>query len=295
MRNAAKGTGFRSPTFQLFNLKWELELYPNGGSDKSAGNVVIYLCLCALSPNVKSINVKRKYTFVEGNAESFAQQREITRSKMFCSSWKLAKLTTTTLQKFNEFTFKVDVTLYNAFDINGKDITNNFIKNDEYKKDASVSTEDKQLNAAKLDSIIIQIEKLNKTVSTMQQKMNNLELRMDEEQKNNDSDRIDKLVKEMKTIKQTMSKLSLNNYINPEQQKLKSWLENKVKLPQYYDVFLNNGIDELSVVAMIDKNTLKDMGIDTIGHQVKILNYAKQLNKNNNNVIANEGGPTAYI
>eukprot|EP01084_Bolivina_argentea_P289246 496644_1 len=184
MKNATTGTKFRSQTFRLFNLTWEFELWPNGQSGKTRRNVMIYLVLCGLSPNVKSINIWRNYVFVEGNIEhDYNAELTHDRHAQYCNSWKLGTLTTTNIQNFNQFTFKVDVKLYNVFDINGEDIADKYLKNTEYKKDDSVFTEDKQLNAAKLDSIIIQIEKLNKTVSTMQQKMNNLELRMDEEQK----------------------------------------------------------------------------------------------------------------
>eukprot|EP01084_Bolivina_argentea_P020085 37381_1 len=70
-------------------------------------------------------------------------------------------------------------------------------------------------------------------------------------------------------------------HINPEQQKLKSWLETAVKLPEYYKVFIDNGIDELSVAALITAESLDEMGIDKIGHQLILLNKVNQLKKHN--------------
>ena len=49
---------------------------------------------------------------------------------------------------------------------------------------------------------------------------------------------------------------------------------------------------------MLDKSALKDLGIDIIGHQIKIIKLAerwKQNNNNNNNNMAPKGGGTVYI
>ena len=44
-------------------------------------------------------------------------------------------------------------------------------------------------------------------------------------------------------------------------------------------------------MALLTKDTLKDLGIDKIGHQVKILNQINKLKQNNNNdVMLSEGG-----
>eukprot|EP01083_Nonionella_stella_P001061 3060_1 len=104
-----------------------------------------------------------------------------------------------------------------------------------------------------LDSIVMQIEQINTKISAMQQKINNIELRLNEEKKQDDfGDRLGKMMNDMKLMKQNINALSANNKMNPEQQKVKSWLENNVKLPQYFDTFMKNGIDELSVVALLD-------------------------------------------
>ena len=68
-----------------------------------------------------------------------------------------------------------------------------------------------------------------------------------------------------------------NNDMDQKKQKLKLWLKDKVGLPQYFDIFLKNGIDELSTAVLLDKITLKEIGIDKIGHQMRILNELKQI------------------
>ena len=187
----------------------------------------------------------------------------------------------------------MDIEINAIFDKDGKNITMEYIKNDESKSNANNDAADSELNTAKLDSIATQIQTLTNVVQQLQQKMNDIELRMDEEQKNDDGARIDKIEKQIKIIEQNVNKLLLNN-IDPETQKLKSWLEDKVGLPQYVDTFIESGIDDLSTASLLTMDTIKGMGIDKIGHQMKILNQISKLKQNDNRPIANEGG-TAYI
>eukprot|EP01083_Nonionella_stella_P093593 262368_1 len=58
--------------------------------------------------------------------------------------------------------------------------------------------------------------------------------------------------------------------------KLKDWLTNIVKLPQYFDTFVSNDIS-LAIIEEITKDDLKDIGITSIGHIRTILKYASTL------------------
>eukprot|EP01084_Bolivina_argentea_P270623 460206_1 len=62
-----------------------------------------------------------------------------------------------------------------------------------------------------------------------------------------------------------------------EEGKLIDWLTNIVKLPQYIELFLVNHIDML-VMQDITRDVLKEMGVESIGHQMKILKCAKDIN-----------------
>eukprot|EP01083_Nonionella_stella_P216357 777828_1 len=279
IKAAKQGQRFKSPLFSMFNFRWFLELYPNGSSADLVGKTDIFLTLVTLSPKVKSITINRKYTLVELDASCNAYTETLTHDDMYSASWVEGTLKTQDLQKCTQFTFKVDVELHAVFDKDDNDITSRYLQ------------QDSPLKTAVLDSIVMQIEQMNTKISAIQHKIINIESRLNEEQKNEDTDdRFDKMMNEMKRMKQIMNTLSANTNLNAEQQKVKSWLENKVKLPRYFDNFMNNGIDELSVVALLDKATLKDIGIDVIGHQMKILNHAKQLHQNNPNE-----GDTAYM
>eukprot|EP01084_Bolivina_argentea_P135913 239414_1 len=117
MKNAKQNQSFLSPSFRLFNLTFQLEFFPNG-QNKSKGNAKLFLMICGLPPKVHSINISRKYSFVEVDAENTGN-REITREQMYCSSWSGDRVKTTDIRKLNHITFKVDVTLFNVFDIDG--------------------------------------------------------------------------------------------------------------------------------------------------------------------------------
>merc|ERR1712242_694928 len=54
-------------------------------------------------------------------------------------------------------------------------------------------------------------------------------------------------------------------------EEVQEWLKNKVKLPQYFQVFMLQGFDELEAIKDVTKDDLVAMGIDKVGHQRKIL------------------------
>ena len=56
-----------------------------------------------------------------------------------------------------------------------------------------------------------------------------------------------------------------------EEDKIKAWLYNDVKLGQYYDAFIEHGIEEITMVQMLTEESLVDMGIDNDSHLTRIL------------------------
>ena len=55
------------------------------------------------------------------------------------------------------------------------------------------------------------------------------------------------------------------------------WLKETVKLPQYYDILLQNGFDDMEFVKDITKEDLLGIGIDKLGHQKRILKCVAKL------------------
>eukprot|EP01084_Bolivina_argentea_P090051 162323_1 len=69
---------------------------------------------------------------------------------------------------------------------------------------------------------------------------------------------------------------------------VRNWLCNKCLLPQYFETFIEHGIEDLSVVKLLTIEELNDLGIDKMGHKLKILHEIDELKQcnqvNDNNV-----------
>ena len=60
--------------------------------------------------------------------------------------------------------------------------------------------------------------------------------------------------------------------LTPKSMEVKSWLENEVELPQYYDNFGNFGYESLRFIKEISKKEqLEDIGVVIKGHQTKLM------------------------
>eukprot|EP01084_Bolivina_argentea_P164079 285311_1 len=64
---------------------------------------------------------------------------------------------------------------------------------------------------------------------------------------------------------------------------MSNWLINVVKLGQYLDNFIDSGFEELLTVKWITFDMLKEIGINKIGHRLKIMHSINMLNGNKNN------------
>eukprot|EP01084_Bolivina_argentea_P033698 62318_1 len=104
MKTAEEGELFYSPQFKSFNFTFELELYPNGYTDRE-GNVEIFLNICGLPPQVESIEIKRKYTFVEVDATDVIRNFTFRNEQMYYNSWSIGHVKTANIQKLNQMTF----------------------------------------------------------------------------------------------------------------------------------------------------------------------------------------------
>lgn len=55
-----------------------------------------------------------------------------------------------------------------------------------------------------------------------------------------------------------------------EKEMFRVWLTNHVKLPQYYDIFVENGVEDFRMVMDMTINELKMIGVHTKKHQLQI-------------------------
>ena len=56
-----------------------------------------------------------------------------------------------------------------------------------------------------------------------------------------------------------------------KESKVKEWLTNEVKLPQYFVALKGDGFDDMESVQDVTEDDLKAIGIDKTGHRRKIL------------------------
>eukprot|EP01083_Nonionella_stella_P187625 689810_1 len=58
------------------------------------------------------------------------------------------------------------------------------------------------------------------------------------------------------------------------------WLKRIVKLPQYIQLFKDEGVDDFETLQLLDEDAFKQIGIKKIGHLKKIISYGARLNTN---------------
>ena len=58
---------------------------------------------------------------------------------------------------------------------------------------------------------------------------------------------------------------------------MRRWMNTEVKLPQYLDLFIANGYDDLSVIQDLSIMDLEEMGIEKKGHRMRIVKAISNL------------------
>ena len=293
MKAAKHGVRFFSPIFKLHNLRWQVEIWPNGQSDKSEGKTQTFINLVSLPPSIRQITVRRTQELLGTDART-TTSRDLNKDRMYCPSWHEsdAKTVRGFIMKKDHFVINVDIQILTMYDEENNEVSDQYLSVEESGQGTiglptkNFFNEQLQLMTAQLDSVLSKMEQFDTRIGEMENRMEGIQLRMDEEQKDGNMDQV---MQEIATLKKQVKQLMLKEHMSPEQQKLKSWLENTVKMPDYFDVFIEGGIEDLETVSMLTKNELNDIGISKVGHQVKILGAAKKLPLHQNNEMV-EGG-----
>eukprot|EP01084_Bolivina_argentea_P038743 71639_1 len=97
----------------LNHLKWRLRLHPNGDIHEHKGNVMLSIRLLTLSSFVQSVRFKYKMNFVEGNT-MYENSSDVFSIENTESNWQHKLMSTKELQKYNEWTFKVEIEIFNV-------------------------------------------------------------------------------------------------------------------------------------------------------------------------------------
>jgi len=64
---------------------------------------------------------------------------------------------------------------------------------------------------------------------------------------------------------------------DPDKEAFISWVNDTLKLPEYLDMFIDNGFDTLKALTILTKKELEMIGIGKLGHQMLILSQARSL------------------
>eukprot|EP01084_Bolivina_argentea_P067915 123619_1 len=136
------GKCFESPTFKMHGFKWFLCFYPNINV-KNKECVQIFLYLHSLPPGASSkVIVKRKCQLLETNTNhSSRTPLEFDKDHMNFG-WRYGVLKSKAIQNITRFTIVIVITLWDVFDSNGKDITEQYINPTEQKSQAPLSIND---------------------------------------------------------------------------------------------------------------------------------------------------------
>ena len=198
----------------------------------------------------------------------------------------------------DQIVLNVEVHVLSVYDKDDNDVTHKYLNKGSNVLQSASSNEQKQSNEelqlvnVKLDSVLSRFEQMTARMDGLQEQIDGIQLMMNDEQKE-DSGKLNMVITEMAALRKEVKELKLQQQMNPEQEKLKSWLENTVKLPEYFDIFMDGGIEDLETVSMLTKNELNDIGISKVGHQVKILGAARKLKVQQTDVMVE--GDTLHI
>eukprot|EP01084_Bolivina_argentea_P027908 51855_1 len=250
MKHATNEAMWHSSTISMYGFKWHISVYPCGVTSKSDQCVSFRFRLEAIPANVHSIQLATRFLFVQADVEFVTATVTLSRHKLY-TAWQSSRLKTIEIQKYNTFTFTVEPELIAVFDMHGNDMSYQYLDNHNFENfnDFKYLTEYERINAMVTDKLDCIIDKID----LIEQRLSNIENGKYKNKNDND------------------------DFIHSGQENVKQWLEKSVKLPQYYNLFMENGIEHLSIVSLLTIHTIKAIGIDKIGHQLKILNEVDKL------------------
>ena len=162
-------------------------------------------------------------------------------------------------------------------------------------KDKSIDSLTQKVSNLKL-GLKEEVSKRNKVVKQLNHKINalseyiyNNNSSFEEKHNQNKSANTEVLHRDVSMLKKKLKELQLSIDGNiakkldesSKKQQLKLWLTNKCELPQYFDNLVLNGFDDFESLRDLSKEVMTDIGIDKIGHQLKLMRMIRKLSIGN--------------
>ena len=79
-------------------------------------------------------------------------------------------------------------------------------------------------------------------------------------------------IRKMVGIKSNMNEPQLT-----DQEMVQKWLNETIRLPQYFELFMEQGFEDLDSIKFMTKDDLKEIGVDNTDHQRRILKNAQSI------------------
>ena len=162
-------------------------------------------------------------------------------------------------------------------------------------------TQDNKQSAALRDqlskSVQSKFDQMEQRIMSIDSKLKEVQKRMDSNlRKNSESNQSQsvEILAQMAKMKEEIIALKLAHgnqggdeevKEETEEEKLRKWMENEVKLPRYFDVLKENGFEDMESVLDLTLNEMKEMGIDKMGHRKKIMKHIAKLQAANDPMI----------
>ena len=224
MKNAQNERSWLSPMFSACGLRWRLKTYPNGHDIEGKGFCGLYLYLLSLPHKISTVVVSSKLSLNETNTIYHGNQCFNPGISMNWG-WTRYQLRTSEMQNLNTFTFTVSIEILGVFDTANNDITRQFIqsqfipthneetKQSELESQSNVVSQEQQLMEVRFQSITMEIDEMMISIQDLQ-RVDVMQLQMNEQQNGNNDDRINKLLEEVQSLKQAIKELSLSNQLD---------------------------------------------------------------------------------
>jgi len=338
-REGHEGKYYKSNLISLAGGQWYLEFYPNHIKSGYINIVMALSALPSGVSSYtinRAVCLHETDTLSSREGRLFAKHNSI-KGKASNMKWRAMsnKVKTESIANMTQFTIAVEITVVSVVDSNENDITKQYVVGGaaEEKRQTAQATDNENLNVlqsrvnkmmemskqnqvtqsqmnvklAEISNLREQIEQLFATQSRVHQltaQMNEIaetqkqiQLQLKNEQKQDDNDlqlQIDELTVSVHKLMSKDHKLD-----DSENGAFRNWVHNVLKLPEYLELFEENGVENLKVAAMLTVNELSMIGIKKIGHKMQILSAIETLKQRQGQPHAQEpameGGPTAYI
>mmetsp|Transcript_46247 Transcript_46247/g.41365 ORF Transcript_46247/g.41365 Transcript_46247/m.41365 type:complete len:496 (-) Transcript_46247:9-1496(-) len=314
----------------MVNNMWKIVCYPNGIIQDYQGYISVDILLCGLPPCKKELRAKFQIKCLETgtsceNTHRFDYQSPATGEQRFMRLSDINRYTSLTLTAdiqiidgAEQEQKSIDVeddkqelhqdlkTLQN----DNKTLLDRLTLLETYytEKIVSLTQESAQLKEenqslkTKMSTLTQSLMNSTMSIANVQSQQNKVATYLfDDENKNEDEEEITNITSKLLVMQKQMQSMQIEinqtkkpninkENINPEQEKLRAWLRDTVKLKQYFDIFIDNGFGNLEAMQIVTMEVLNMIGIEKIGHKMILLRHIAKLGNGQQ-----YEGSTAYI